>query len=68
MAFRTQDMETAQFGNPFTQYDIGSAPCHVGSNGNLSHLARVRNDHSFLFMILGIQHVMGNTLLFQQCA
>ena len=48
------------------EHDIGAAACHVGRDGDGTELARLRNDLSFLLMVLGIQDGMGNAASFQQ--
>ena len=61
-------MQTTQFRNAFTQGNIGTTACHVGSNGYSTVLACMRNNLSLFFMVLRIQHVMRNVAAFEHSA
>ncbi len=45
------------------KHDIGTAPGHVGSNGHCPWPTRLGHDFRFLFVKLGVQHLMGNLAL-----
>ena len=66
--FRTDDHQAAQFGYTLAELDIRAAAGHVGRNGDHVHLAGVFDDFRFLFMILGVQHVVDDIFFFQELA
>ena len=51
---RPQDMETPEVGHPLAQFDVRSAPCHVGRDGHLAGLSGLSDDLRFPFMIFCI--------------
>ncbi|MPM77103.1 hypothetical protein SDC9_124103 [bioreactor metagenome] len=48
------------------QHDIGTAPGHVGGDGDGAQLAGLGDDLGFLFVVLGVQNVVGDALLAQK--
>ena len=65
MTFGAEDMQTAQLGDAFTQFDVRTASGHVGGDGHTADLTRLRDDFGFTGMLLGVQHIVGNALLAQ---
>ena len=48
------------------QYDIGTPPCHVGSDRHRCRFARLRDNLGFTLVLLRIQHLVINLLFIQQ--
>ncbi len=46
--------------------NIGSAAGHVGRHGDCAFASRLRDDTRFAFVLLGVQHLMRDSALFQQ--
>ena len=44
------------------EHDIRAAACHVGRDRDRAEMAGLRNDLGFLFVVLGVQDVMRNSL------
>ena len=68
MTFCTDDGQTAKFCHTIAKDNIGSSASHVGSNGDLPLLTCLCDNHSFLFMILGIEHIMNDAFLLKVMA
>jgi len=58
MPFRAQDMQPAQRGDIFSQFDIRTPAGHIGRDRDLARLPRLSNDFRFPFMVFGIQNMM----------
>lgn len=48
-----------------TQHDVGTAPGHIGGDGDRACAARLGNDFCLSLVLLGVQHIVGNTTLFE---
>ena len=48
------------------EHDVRTTAGHVGGDGDSTRATRQRHDECFTFVLLGIQHFMGNTFLAQQ--
>ncbi len=48
------------------EHDIRAAACHVGGNGNGTELTGLRDDLSFLLMILGVEQIVLDALAGKQ--
>ncbi|MBA7601035.1 hypothetical protein ES703_08100 [subsurface metagenome] len=68
MALSADDMETALFSDPLAEHDIHATPCHVGGYCYRPGLACLGNNGCLFFMVLGVQHLVGNAFLCQQIA
>ena len=66
MTLGTDDLQSAQLLNAFTQLDIRTTAGHVRCDGDMSHQTCIRDDLSLELMELGIQHLMLHALLLQQ--
>ena len=47
------------------QHNIRTTACHVGCNGHCAHFAGLRHDFRLFFVVLCVQHIVRNALLFQ---
>ena len=68
MTFCTDDLQTAQFRNAFTQLDVGTTTSHVCCDGNSVHLTSQRNDFRFFCVVFRVQYLMRDAFPFQQFA
>ena len=50
------------------QYDVNAAPGHVGGHGYRSRLAGLGDDIGFLFVLLGVEYMVGDVLPGEQVA
>ena len=66
MALGTDDGQTAHFLDTLPQHDIGTAAGHVGSYGDRTELACLRDYLRFLLMVLCVEHIVLYTALFKQ--
>ena len=67
VAFGTQHVEAAYFGNSGAESDIGTTTCHVGGDGHLTLVAGELDDFCFAAVVLGVQNFVGDALFFQRC-
>ena len=58
MPLRTDDRKSTGFDDPFAQFDVRPAPCHVRGNRDGAFLAGIQDDFSFVGMVLGVQDRM----------
>ena len=68
MALRTDDLQSSGFPRIIIQLDICTTARHVGSNGHRSVYTCISYDFRFLLMILGIEHVMLDSLSLEHSA
>ena len=47
------------------QHNVGTTACHIGGDGNTAGTAGLGYDAGFFFVVLGVQHLMGNALPLQ---
>ena len=40
------------------EHDVGTAPCHVGGNGNHAWAASLHDDVGFAGVLFGVEHLM----------
>ena len=48
------------------QHDVGASTCHVGGNSHRTLATGLRNDCGLSLVLLGVKHLMWNTILFEQ--
>ena len=60
VAFCAQNMQPAKREGFLVQLDVSAAARHVCGNGHLAPLARLGHNCGLLFVVLGIQHIVGN--------
>ena len=65
MAFGAQDVQPAQFRDPFAQLDVGAAAGHVGGDGHRPLLPGHADDFRFALVVLGVEHRMFDAAFFQ---
>ena len=53
---------------PFAEFNIGSAPGHVGGDGDGAGLAGERDDFGLARMVFGVEDVVRNALAVEQAA
>ena len=63
---RADDRKAAELRDALAQNDVRAAPGHVRRNGDRAELAGVLDDFRFLLMVLGVQHIVRNLVLFQK--
>jgi hypothetical protein len=83
MAFGADDMHAAKLDDlvvlllPFffvtlgriaTEYDVNTAPSHVGGDGDGAYASCLGDDISFLFMVFGVEHLVRYALSFEYVA
>ena len=65
MALCTDNTETAQFANTFTQLDVGSPSGHIGRNSNRTTLAGVHDNLCFFIVVFRIKNFVRNPSFYQ---
>ena len=65
MALCTDNAETAQFANAFTQLDVGSPSGHIGRNSNRTTLAGVHDNLCFFIVVFRIKNFVRNPSFYQ---
>ena len=58
VAFGADDVQAADLGDSFGEFDVGTAAGHVGGDHHLSFLTRLRDDLGFDFVVFGVQNLM----------
>ena len=56
MALGADDVEAAEFADALAKLNVGTAPRHVGGDGDAATLAGARDDLRLLLVILGVKH------------
>ena len=65
MAFRTENVQAAEFLHALAEHDVGAAAGHVGGDGHMSLLTGLRHDGRFLGVMLGVQHAVRHAFLLE---
>ena len=68
MTLGGQDVQAALFHHPLAQDDVGAAAGHVGGNGDMAELPGLGHDLRFLFVVLGVQHLVLDAFPFEELA
>ena len=65
MALCTNNAESPQFANTFTQLDVGSPSSHIGRNSNRTTLAGVHDNLCFFIVVFRIKNFVRNPSFYQ---
>jgi hypothetical protein len=68
VALGGQDVQAAPLHHPFPQDDVGAPAGHVGGDGDMAELPGLGHDLRFLFVVLGVEHLVLDAFPFQELA
>ncbi len=68
MSFCTDDGESTEFCDAGSQFDVGSAPSHVGGDGYGAFLSCACDDFGFFLVVFGVEYVVWDTFSFEHAA